>query len=97
MVFKKILLFFFLGAGLFIFSCENAFELDLQEDPNFPAPENANIDALYASVQVNFAEFINGPTGAFSVNDLTMQLSRQRALIANDLSLIHISEPTRPY
>lgn len=84
MVFKKILLFFFLGAGLFIFSCENAFELDLQEDPNFPAPENANIDALYASVQVNFAEFINGPTGAFSVNDLTMQLSRQRALIAND-------------
>ena len=84
MVFKKILLFLFLGAGLFIFSCETTFDLDLQENPNFPTPENANIDALYSSVQVNFAEFLNGPTGGLSVNDVTMQLSRQRAFTAGN-------------
>jgi len=81
MVLKKILLLFALSTGLFVFSCENTFDLDLQENPNFPTPDQANLDALYASVQFNFAEFLNGPTGAFtSVNDVTMALSRQVAL-----------------
>ncbi len=81
MVLKKILLLFVLSTGLFVFSCENTFDLDLQENPNFPTPDQANLDALYASVQVNFAEFLNGPTGNFtSVNNVTMALSRQVAL-----------------
>ena len=84
MVLKKILLIFLLGAGLFM-SCEDTFDLELQDNPNFPTPETANIDALYSSVQVNFAEFLNGPTGNFfSVNDFTMMLSRQRAFTSGN-------------
>jgi len=80
MFLKKILIILFLGAGLFIFSCEDTFDLDINDDPNFPTPENANIDALYASVQVNFAQFLNGSgPNVTNLNDFGMQLSRQRA------------------
>jgi len=88
MVLKKILVIFVLGMGLFISSCENTFELEeLLDDPNFPVPEEANIDALYASVQVNFAEFLQAEVSAagnpvLSLNNFAMQLSRQIAFTA---------------
>lgn len=82
MVLKKLLIILFLGAGLFIFSCEDTFDLDLQDNPNFPTPENANIEALYTSVQVNFGQFFNGDLNAFSLNDFTMMVSRQRAFVS---------------
>jgi len=87
MVLKKILFIVFLGASLFIFSCENTFDLDLLDNPNFPATDNANMEAQYASVQVNFAQFLQGDltqTTVFGANDLTMQLSRQRAFTAGN-------------
>ncbi len=82
MILKKII--FVLLAGLIILSCEDTFDLELQDNPNFPSPAEANLDALYASVQLNFAEFLNGPIGSTSVNDITMQLSRQRAFTSSN-------------
>ncbi len=33
-------------------------ELDLQVDPNVPSPENADVNQLYNSIQLNFTDFI---------------------------------------
>lgn len=69
--------------GMLMWSCSDTFELDLRDDPNFPAVDASNIDALYNSVMVNFAQFFNGgdPTHT-NLNDFTMSLSRQRCFTA---------------
>ncbi len=79
MKFLKYITIIALG-GMLLWSCSDTFELDLRDDPNFPATDASNFEALYNSVQVNFAQFFNGgdPTH-FSMNDFTMMLSRQRA------------------
>jgi len=69
----------FIGLLLVFSSCGDLFELDLQEDPNNPTPETADLESLYNSVQLNFAGVLSGP------QFFTMQLSRQRAFTAGNV------------
>lgn len=48
-------------------------DLDLQENPNSPTPDNANVNDLYNSVQLGFTNFVEGSWGA------TATMSRQIA------------------
>jgi len=67
--------------ALYMASCD-AIELDLQQDPNAVAPENAGIDFVYNNVQLSFNNFFVGTffnaapparmivsTGGFTYND----------------------------
>lgn len=69
--------------GMLLWSCSDTFDIDLRDDPNFPSADASNIDALWNSVMVNFAQFINGgDPNHTNLMDFTMTLSRQRAFTA---------------
>lgn len=76
---KKLFSIIFVGLCLFMTSCDDTFNLDLQEDPNNPTPETADLESLYNSVQLEFAAFLESP------QFFTMQLSRQRAFTAGNV------------
>jgi hypothetical protein len=76
---KKLLSIVILGFCVMFYSCEEVLELDLLDSPNAIAPENADLESLYNSVQFEFAEFVSAP------QFFTMQLSRQRAFTAGNV------------
>lgn len=82
---KKIFSILVFGVGLMLFSCGDVFDLDLQDDPNSPTPETADLESLYNSVQLSFEDVVMGPDGFSRMQDFTMQLSRQRAFTAGGI------------
>lgn len=68
-----------MGFVFTFFSCGDLFELDLQENPNNPTPETADIESLFNSVQGGFVGVLE------NTQFFTMQLSRQRALTAGGI------------
>ncbi len=76
---KKISAIIFISVLLVFSSCSDIFELDLQQDPNNPTPETADLESLYNSVQLTFENFLAGP------QFFTMQLSRQVAFTAGNV------------
>ena len=76
---KKISSIIIIGFLLVFSSCGDLFELDLQEDPNNPTPETADLESLYNSVQLQFEGFLSAP------QFFTMQLSRQIAFTAGNV------------
>lgn len=55
-------------------SCENLTDLDINQNPNAVAPENAEVEFLYNQVQLSFASFFQGTWG------YTSSVSRMRAM-----------------
>jgi hypothetical protein len=76
---KKINSIIIIGLLLVFSSCGDIFELDLQQDPNNPTPETADLESLYNSVQLTFENFLAAP------QFFTMQLSRQIAFTAGNV------------
>ena len=66
---KNRILIFFTVITLFTFSCDN-FDLDLQENPNFPGVASGDIDAIYNNIQLEFAQI------HFTLEDQTGEISR---------------------
>ncbi len=58
-------------------SCDN-FDLDLQEDPNFPAVSAGDIDALYNNIQLEFAAI------HFTLEDQTGEVTRMYNATSNN-------------
>ena len=87
-------------------SCETT-ELDLTNNPNALSPEQASTDLFINNIQEDFASFVS------SMGDVGAELTRVAYMGGDRqyrdnygpgsfsgvwaLSLIHISEPTRPY
>ncbi len=76
---KKLLSIVILGFCMMFYSCSDVLELDLLDSPNAVAPENADLESLYNSVQNEFEQFVASP------QFFTMQLSRQRAFTAGNV------------
>ena len=69
---------FILVAVVFIMAGCQATELDeLLENPNGVAPENADVNFLFNSVQLDFAQFVN------QTSDLTMPVVRMMTMGGN--------------
>jgi len=62
-----------------ISACGDLFDLDLQEDPNSPTSETADLESLFNSTQLEFGQALA------SAQFFTMQLSRQRAMTAGNI------------
>ena len=74
---KNRILIFFTVITLFTFSCDN-FDLDLQENPNFPGVAAGDIDAIYNNIQLEFAQI------HFTLEDQTGEVSRMYNATSNN-------------
>ncbi len=71
---KHILKLLLLTSVVFVFSCSDLTDLDINQNPNAVAPENAEVGFLYNQIQLSFNNLI------INANNATLGLTRQRAM-----------------